>query len=310
MYSIVQEAVGAPSVLRLVEVAQPSPGSGEVLVRVAAAGVNPVDAAVRSGAFPLLGDPPFTVGWDVAGTIEDVGPGVQAFQAGDEVLGLVNFPNAAGAYAQYVVAPVDQVVRRPTNLPPVAAGALPMAALTAWQALVGIAELGPGRRVLIQAAAGGVGHVAVQLAKARGAYVIGTASAAKHAFVRDLGADEVVDYTTTDVAAAIEPVDVALDLVGGAVAEQSVAAVRLGGLVVAAVGSRLGRAKELAPESGKRLEIVSVRPSGPDLAELAALVEAGRLRVHVEHALPLAEAAKAHELIESQRTTGKIVLVP
>ena len=310
MRKVIQEAFGDPSALEVVEVARPEPSFGEVLVAVGAAGVNRVDLAVRSGAFPLLGDPPFTVGWDVAGVVESTGPGISRFAPGDEVLGLVAYPHEAGAYADHVLASPNELVRTPAGLSTHEAGALPLAGLTAWQALVGIARVGAGQRVLVHAAAGGVGHLAVQVAKSRGAQVIGTASAAKHAFVRSLGADQVIDYSAADFVAEAGPVDVVLDLIGGDYARRSAEALRPGGLIVGAVGSDLGLTPEQAGELGVRIEEVSVRPSAHDLAELTALVEAGRLRVHVDEALSLTEAAKAHELVASGRTTGKVVLVP
>lgn len=174
-----QATFGDPSVLRVVEVDVPEPNHGQVLIELGAAGINPVDLVVRSGAFPLLGDPPFTLGWDVAGVVAAVGPGVSQFLPGDEVIGLIAFPDAAGAYADYVLASPNEIVPKPADLTMEQAGGLPLAGLTAWQALVGIAGIDEGQRVLIHRAAGGVGHLAVQIAKARGATVIGTARASK-----------------------------------------------------------------------------------------------------------------------------------
>ncbi|MDP9863775.1 MULTISPECIES: NADP-dependent oxidoreductase [Streptosporangium] len=310
MRAVTQSAFGGPSVLQLAEVDRPVPDHGQVLIKVEAAGVNPVDGAVRSGVYPLLGTPPFSLGWDVAGVIEATGPGVSAFAPGDEVLGLLAFPGAGNAYADYVLASPNEIIHRPAGLTAQEAGGLPLAGLTAWQALVGIARVGEGRRVLVHAAAGGVGHLAVQIAKAHGAHVVGTARAAKHAFLRGLGADTLIDYATEDFATATEPVDVVFDLVGGEYGERSAAALKPGGLLVGALGGNLGITPERAAERGVRLTVVNVRPSAADLTRLAALVESGRLRVHVDQVLPLAEVAKAHELLSARRTTGKIVLVP
>ncbi len=203
MRSVRQSTVGGPEVLELVEVPRPAPGPTEVLVRVAAAGVNPVDWKVRArGGF--LGEPPFTVGWDVAGEVEEVGFGVTRFAPGDRVFGMPRFPREAAAYSEYVTSPSRQLARIPENVSDIEAAALPLAGLTAWQALVETADVQPGQRVLILAAAGGVGHLAVQIAKARGAYVLGTARAAKHAFLRELGVDEAIDYTQVDVAERVE----------------------------------------------------------------------------------------------------------
>ncbi|MFB7501270.1 NADP-dependent oxidoreductase, partial [Streptomyces sp. NPDC056161] len=197
MRAITQDALGEPDVLQEVELERPEPGVGQILVAVHAAGVNPTDWKHRRyGIF--LGKPPFTLGWDVSGVVEAVGVGVSLFEPGDEVFGMLPYPYGGGSHAEYVTGPARAFAPKPAALNHIEAGALPLVALTAWQTLVDTARVQPGQRVLVHAAAGGVGHVAVQIAKARGAYVIGTASAAKHAFVRGLGADEVIDYHTAD----------------------------------------------------------------------------------------------------------------
>ena len=301
MRVITQKSVGEASVLEVGEAAKPVPGPGQVLVRVGAAGVNPVDTYIRSGGFPALGEPPFTLGWDVAGTVAQAGEG---FAEGDEVYALLDFPGTGGGYAEYVVVAASNLVRRPSWLTVEQAGAAPMAALTAWQALVGRGGVSAGQRVLVHAAAGGVGHLAVQIAKARGAHVIGTASAAKHDFLRSLGVDEVVDYRTRDFT-EIEPVDVVLDTIGGEYAERSARVLKPGGVLVSIIPGNPGFDVDRAAELGIRFELfLSVTASGADLAALP------QLRVQIDHVVPLAEAAKAHELVESGRTTGKVVLVP
>jgi len=307
MRLIRQHALGGPDVLRVEELARPTPAAGEVLVRVAAAGVNPVDWKVRTrGGF--LGEPPFTVGWDVAGVVEEAGAAVADFAPGDRVFGMPRFPEEAAAYAEYVTAPSNELAATPDALSDVEAGALPLAGLTAWQALVGVADLQPGQRVLILAAAGGVGHLAVQIAKARGAFVIGTAGAAKHPFLDQLGADEKIDYTSDAVEDVVSDVDVVLDLVGGEGSAPTVACVRDGGLFIAIPSaSALDHLRERA---GDRVRVTSmlVRPDREGLEALGALVENGRLKVHVERTFPLAEAARAHELGEQGHTRGKLVL--
>src|SRR5512134_488186 len=218
MRAIRQETLGGPEVLRLVEVPRPAPTPTEVLVRTAAAGVNPVDWKTRArGGF--LGDPPFTVGWDVAGVVEEVGFGVTRFAPGDRVFGMPRFPHEAAAYAEYVTSPSRQLARTPDELSDVEAAALPLAGLTAWQSLVETAAVAAGQRVLVLGAAGGVGHLAVQIAKARGAYVIGTARAEKHGFLAELGADEAVDYTSGPVADHVQEVDTVFDVVADEPAE-------------------------------------------------------------------------------------------
>ncbi|KOV82098.1 NADPH:quinone reductase [Nocardia sp. NRRL S-836] len=304
MRIITQNTVGDPSVLTVAEVGRPVPGPGQVLVKVLAAGVNPVDTYVRSGAFPALGEPPFTLGWDIAGTVEQLGPDVTGLAAGDDVYGMLTYPGTGGGYAEYAVANAADLAPRPAWLTVEQAGAVPVVALTAWQALVGRGGVSAGQRVLVHAAAGGVGHVAVQIAKARGAYVIGTASAAKHDFLRSLGVDEVVDYRHRDFT-EVEPVDVVFDAIGGDYAERSATVLKPGGVLVSIIPTDPGFSAERAERLGVRFELFSsVSASGADLAALP------ELRVQLDHVVPLAEAAKAHELVESRRTAGKVVLVP
>src|SRR5690348_56445 len=210
MTAVVQHSFGAPEVLTLGHAARPVPLPTEVLVRVHASGVNPVDWQTRAGAGVAwaLGEPPFTLGWDVSGTVEEVGFGVTTLAPGDEVYGMPWFPRAAGGYAEYVAAPARQWARKPATLDHVHAAAVPLAALTAWQTVVDTAHVQAGQRVLITAAAGGVGHFAVQFARHLGAHVIATASAARHPWLKELGADETIDYTTTRFEDVVKDVDV------------------------------------------------------------------------------------------------------
>jgi NADPH:quinone reductase-like Zn-dependent oxidoreductase len=306
MRAIRQETLGGPEVLELVEVPRPSPIPTEVLVRTVAAGVNPVDWKSRAhGGF--LGEPPFTVGWDVAGVVEEVGYGVTRFTVGDRVFGMPRFPREAAAYAEYVTSPSRQLARIPDDLGDVDAGALPLAGLTAWQALVETADVRPGQRVLVLAAAGGVGHLAVQIAKARGAYVLGTARAEKHPFLTDLGVDEAIDYTSENVAERARDVDVVLDAVGGDAASGALRSVRDGGVVVTLSGTSVGPLRELAGDR-VRVDGILVEPDRAGLEAIAELAAAGALRPHVSHTFPLADAARAHELGETGHTQGKLVL--
>ncbi|NUP45749.1 MAG: NADP-dependent oxidoreductase [Catenulispora sp.] len=308
MRALSQQTFGAPDVLRVVDVPRPTPLPSEVLVRVHAAGINPIDAAVRSGHFPLLGEPPFVLGWDLSGVVEEVVPGVTRFEVGDEVFGMPFFPRAGGTHAEYVAVPSRQLARKPRALGHEQAAALPLAGLTAWQSLVDAADLQPGQRVLIHAAGGGVGHLAVQIAKARGAHVTATAGAAKHDFVRALGADEVVDHRTEDFTETARDLDVVLDTVGGPVGRRSIGVLRPGGLLVTVVDRTDTALRAAVLDAGRRFAGITVEPDHVGLEALAALADAGRLRPHVEHAIPLADGAKAHELIESNATRGKIVL--
>ena len=310
MRIVSQDSLGGPEVLYLTTAERPQPGPTEILVKVQAAGVNPVDWKVRRRGTVDDDPPPFTLGWDVAGVVEEIGVGVTRFRPGDAVLGMPRFPHLAGAYAEYVTGPSRHFTRAPAGMAPTDAGGLPLAGLTAWQILVDTADIRPGQRVLVHAAAGGVGHLAVQIAKARSAYVLGTASAAKHELVRGLGADEVIDYRTTEVAAMGTDLDLVLDLVGGRTALDSLATLRPGGMVAVAVTDPDERLFAEAERRGVRVADFLVEPDHAGLAALTDLVEGGRLRVLVDTVLPLADAARAHELSESGRVSGKIVLVP
>ncbi|MFE4455727.1 NADP-dependent oxidoreductase [Nocardia tengchongensis] len=295
MKAITQRTLGGPDVLETAEVDIPSPGAGEVLVRVAATSINAADWKLRSGALTQIGPPPFTLGLDLSGSVAAVGAGVEEFRPGDEVFG--NVVSSAGAYAEYVVAPAAFLARKPSELDHVRAAALPTAGLTAWQAL---ADVQPGQRVLVHAAAGGVGHLAVQIAKARGAYVIGTARAANHEFLRGLGADELIDYTATDFTIAVSDVDVVFDLVGGDYTERSLRVLTPHGRLIDAQGAE--------PLDDPRYHRLYFGPSGTELSAVAELVVAGRLRSEIDRVLPISAAVAAHELSESGRVRGKIVL--
>ncbi len=310
MRVITQLSTGGPEVLEVGEAEVPDPLPTEVRVRVAAAGVNPVDWKTRAGAgmAAVLGPPPFTVGWDVAGTVDAVGTGVTRFSVGDAVFGMPWFPRAAGAYGEFVTAPSRHFAHRPAGLSEVEAGALPLAGLTAWQSLVDVAHVAPGERVLVHAAAGGVGHLAVQIAKARGAFVIGTASVAKHNLLHDLGVDEAVDYRAEAFERAVDPVDLVLDLVGGEVSVRSLDVLRPDGRLVCVPSAGAADAVAAAAERDLRATGMLVEPDGDGLEELAHLVAERRLRVLVAETFPLERASHAHRAGEFGHTTGKLVL--
>lgn len=308
MRAISQDVLGGPEVLREVEVPRPAPRPNEVLVQVRAAGVNPTDWKHRAtGGF--LGEPPFTLGWDVSGVVEETGIGVAQFRPGDEVFGMLPYPFGHGSHAEYVIAPARALVPKPAGIDHTQAGALPLVSLTAWQALVERADLRPGQRVLIHAAAGGVGHVAVQIAKARGAYVIGTASAGKHDFLREIGVDEPVDYRATDFAEAVHDVDVVLDTIGGDYSVRSLRVLRPGGIVVSILPIGSDDFYAEAERLGVRAIRMLVDADQHGMRAIAGLIEDGRLRATIAGTFPLAEAAKAHELGDTGRTTGKLVLL-
>ncbi len=308
MRAIAAPSWGGAEVLEHVTIDRPEPGPTEILVAVHAAGVNPTDWKSRaSGGFGQWGSPPI-LGYDVSGVVEAVGRGASLFKPGDEVFGMPRFPEQAGGYAEYVAAPSRRFARKPEGLDHVHAAALPLVGLTAWQALAEVAQIRPGQRVLIHAAAGGVGHVAVQIAKALGAYVIGTASAPKHELLRSLGADELIDHRETDFAEALRDLDVVLETIGGENGMRSLATLRRGGILVWLPGpvdpEVEARGRELCVRTGFTL----VEPDRAGLIAVTELVESGKLRVQIADVLPLADAARAHRLGETNRTTGKLVL--
>jgi NADPH:quinone reductase-like Zn-dependent oxidoreductase len=306
MRAIRQDAFGGPEVLQLVEVERPEPGLSQVLVRVLAAGLNPTDWKNRERS-AWLGTPPLVLGWDVSGVVEAVGYGVTIFKPGDEVFGMLPYPYGVGAHAEYVTGPARAFARKPANIDHVQAGALPLAALTAWQSLVDTAGIQPGQRVLIHAAAGGVGHLAVQIAKARGAYVIGTASEGKHELLRSLGADELIDYRATDFETVVEDVDVVLDAHNGDYPARSLSVLRRGGVLI----SLLPFPPEVAAEAdrlGIRAEVILVEADHGGMTAIADLAAEGRLRPVVAGIFSLEEAAEGHKAGETGHVAGKLVL--
>jgi NADPH:quinone reductase-like Zn-dependent oxidoreductase len=305
-------AHGGPEVLEVQEIERPVPAPDEVLIKLAAVGVNPVDTQVRAGSWvpEEMGEPPMILGWDLAGTVAELGEEVSGFERGDRVFGMPRFPGPGRCDAEYVVAFPDEIARAPEALTDEQAGALPLAGLTAWQALVDTAEVGEGDRVVVQAAAGGVGHLAVQIAKARGAHVIGTARGEKHDFLRSIGVDEPIDYTAGPLEEAVSDVDVVVELVSeddaGLIA--SLATLREGGLLVVIAGDLTDEVSAATREQGKRAEEMLVSPDRAGLEALAALAEEGRLQVAIDETFPLARAAEAHERLEAGRAKGKVVL--
>jgi NADPH:quinone reductase-like Zn-dependent oxidoreductase len=293
---------GGPDVLRLEDIAVPEPAADEMLIHVHAAGVNPVDWKIREGYFremPL----PVVMGRDFSGTVESLGSEVTDFQIGDEVFG--DAAAGRGTYAEYTIAKSAHVARKPPELDHITAAALPVAALTAWQALFDQAGLTAGQKVLIHAAAGGVGGLAVQFARQKGAHVIGTASARHAGYVRELGADEVIDYTTTRFDDLVRDVDVVFDTVGGDTQDRSWKVLRRGGILVSIVQPP---PQEKSAAQGARGVFYRQQPRGDQLTRIAGLVVSGKVKLLVETILPLSEARKAQELSQGGHTQGKIVL--
>ena len=307
MRAVQQQTLGEPDVLAVVDLPRPTPRTNEVLIRVEAASVNPTDWKHRAnGGF--LGEPPFVLGWDLSGVVEEVGIGVARFSPGDEVFGMLSYPFGHGAHAEYVAAPAAWFAPKPASLDHVQAAALPLVSLTAWQALVENARIQPGQRVLIHAAAGGVGHVAVQLAKARGAHVIGTASSEKHDFLREIGVDEPIDYREVDIAEAVSDVDAVLDTIGGETSLASLRTLRPGGIVVSILPVGSDDLYREAERLGVRAVRMLVDASRHDLLSITDLVEQGSLRATIADVFLLEQAAEAHRRGETGRTTGKMVL--
>jgi NADPH:quinone reductase-like Zn-dependent oxidoreductase len=297
---------GGPEVLKYEDAPRPEPANGEILVRVHGAGVNPVDWKIRAGLGKVFRDypMPLILGWDFSGVVEQAGAGVTEWKKGDEVYARPDI-GRDGAYAEFIAVKASEVGRKPKTLDHAHSAAIPLAALTAWQALFDAAALEAGQRVLIHAAAGGVGTFAVQLAKWKGAYVIGTASAGNHEFLRGLGADELIDYQANRFEDVVRDVDVVLDSMAGETRQRSWQVLKKGGILVSILGPP---SAEEAAAHGVRQAGVFVQPNQSQLGELAALVDAGKLKPIVEAVLPLSEAARAHEMNATLHTRGKIVL--
>lgn len=297
---------GGPAVLNYEDAPRPHPNDGEVLVRVHAAAINPVDWKIREGQLKetLHHTLPLVLGWDVSGVVEGLGSGLARLKIGDEVF---SRPDIArdGAYAEFIVIRESEVALKPKSIDHLHAAALPLAGLAAWQTLFDAAGLVAGQRVLIHGAAGGVGTLAVQLAKWKGAHVIGTASAHNHEFLRKLGVDQIIDYQTVRFEQAVQPVDVVLDTLGGDTQARSWPVLKRGGILVSLASPP---SPELAAAQGVRQAFVFVQPNAGQLAEIAVLVDAEKLKAIVETILPLSDATRGQELSERGHTRGKIVL--
>ena len=314
MKAILCDQFGGPETMRWGEIATPSPGPGEVLIRVHATSVNPVEWKIREGGLARLFPCkfPLILGWDAAGTIAALGDGVTGFGVGDRVWSYCRKPDIQwGTYAEYVTMSADAVAPMPANLSFAQASTFPLVGLTSWQSLFDVAQIRPGQVVLIHAGAGGIGSLAVPMAKWAGATVIATARSVNHDYVKALGADHVIDYTATDFVAAtraIAPqgVDMVFGTVGGEVLTRSYAVVAANGILVSITDKT---DKELADRLGIRVKYVFVQPNGQHLRRLAGLVEQGVLPVPEMEEMPLAKAAEALERSKAGHVRGKIVLM-
>jgi NADPH:quinone reductase-like Zn-dependent oxidoreductase len=306
MKAIVVHEYGGPEVLKYEEVPRPEPKEDQVLVRVIAAGVNPVDGLIRSGMFAKYEKDVFPIipGADISGVVEKVGSKVRKFKAGDPVFAYVSL-KGGGGYAEYALATEHDAAAKPKSLTFVEAAAVPIVALTAWQALVDTAKLTAGQTVLIHGGSGGVGSFAIQIAKVRGAKVIATASASNQDLLKQLGADVPIDYTKQKFEEVAKDVDVVLDSIGKDTLARSYGVVKKGGVIVSIV-ARPDKAE--LDKHGIRGAVLSVEPNADELAEISQLIDQKKIKVIVSQTFPLSDASKAHEQVATGHTRGKIVL--
>ncbi len=311
MKAYILQEPGAAENLKLQEIDRPNPKSKEVLVKVKAISINPVDTKVREGKAlygQLKENTPVIVGWDISGEVVGVGEEVEYFKVGDEVFGMVNFPGHGKAYAEYVAAPEEHLAHKPANISHAEAAAATLAGLTAWQVLVEQGGIKPGQRVLIHAAAGGVGHYAVQIAKFFKAYVIGTASAHNHSFLKSLGTDEAIDYREKKVEEEVQEVDLVLDSLGEENTRKSLKTIKEGGTIISILGGATEAVKATAQERNITAKTYLVHSSGEDMAKLADLLKEGKLKSHIYQSFAFEDMAEAHKQVESRKTSGKVVL--
>jgi NADPH:quinone reductase-like Zn-dependent oxidoreductase len=301
MKAVLIREYGSNDVVQFVDVDRPEPQAGEILVKVRAAGVNPIDWRIRNGAGQRLGmSLPIHMGSELAGTIEKLGAGIDNFELGEAIFGMVH----TGAFAEYAVAKAADIMRKPSTLDFVETAALPLAGTTAWQAIFGEAGLAAGQRLLITNSSGGVGSLAIQFAKAKGAHVTAVASARNEAFVRSLGADAFIDYTSQPFENAAHDMDVVLDTAGGETFLRAFQTLRKGGFMVTVVAFPDGQAERYGVSVKRSFTV----PSAQTLAAIVDLVAVGKLVPHVEATLPFAEIKQALALSEGGRARGKIVL--
>jgi NADPH:quinone reductase-like Zn-dependent oxidoreductase len=316
MKAITLKKNGGIENLEINETDKPVIQQDEVLVKVKAIAINPVDTYVRQmeqGLKEMLrpapGQDTFILGWDIAGIVEETGPQVSAFKKGEAVFGMVNFRGQGKAYAEYVAAPAAHLALKPDNISFEEAAGATLAALTAWQALVTYAKIKKGDKVLIHAAAGGVGHYAVQIAKHSGAYVIGTASAANKDFVLGLGADEFIDYTKEQFEERVQDADVIIDpIYGEEHVLRSLQALKPGGRLITLLTPFEGKPAEKAKEKGAYTHLLSVTSNGKDEAQLAELLKSGAVKTHIAGTYRFEEMGKAHQQMSSGKKGGKIVV--
>lgn len=305
MKAVMIKEYGDESVLDYTDAKRPEPQPDEVLIKVQFAAVNPVDWKIRDGLGEWFGvQLPAILGCEIAGTIEQAGADAKNFKTGDEVFGFINLARGGG-YAEYAIAKESEIALKPKKLDFENAAAVPVGTLTSWQAIFDSADLQPGQKILVHGASGGVGSMAVQLAKAKGALVTGTSSGENEEFVRSLGVDEFVNYKQTKFETVVKEMDVVFDTVGGDTLERSFQVLKKGGFLVTTIEPP---SEEKAKEFSVRVAWVNVHPNAEQLEEVSRLIDEGKLKTHVETVLPLSEIKRAHELSKAGRTSGKIVM--
>ena len=313
MRAVVMDAPGAPEVLRVAEVPRPTRASAEFIVKVCAAGVNPIDAKTRAGrgVSGAISSWPSILGNDFSGVVVESPYDAHPIKVGDEVYGMSMVPRLPGTYAEFAAVPAMSIARKPKALSHVEAAGVPLAALTAWGAVVDVARAREGQRVLVHAGAGGVGHFAIQFASFFGAHVVATGSTRNLEWMRELGANEVIDHTQTRFEDDLDPVDTVIDLIGNAVDDvgsRSLQVLKPGGLIVSVPTGAWPNLAEDAAAAGVRASGFRVSPDGTTLAVISRLIDSGDIRVFVDQVFDLADAAAAHAALEGGHTRGKIVL--
>ena len=313
MHAVVLDAPGDAGVLRMAEIPTPGNISSEFLVRIVAAGINPIDAKTRAGGgvFGAIERFPAVLGQDFSGVVIRSPYAAHPLQPGDEVYGMLSVPRTTGSYAEFAAVPCLSLAAKPATLSHIEAAAVPVAALTAWGTVVDIAKAHDGQRILIHAGAGGVGHFAIQFAAYFGAHVIATGSTHNLSFLRELGASEVIDYTTERFEERVSDVDVVIDLVGNVhdnTGSRSLKALRHGGLIINVPSGSWPTLAEEAAAAGVRGTAYKAAPDGRILEVIARLLTSGAVKVHVDQIFELSDAAAAHRALEGGHTRGKIVL--
>lgn len=307
MRAIVLKAFGGIENLEMQEVSKPEPKANEVLIQVKNIGLNPVDYKTRQGGgITRRMELPAILGWDISGVVSQVGNKVSKFKVGDAVFGMVNFPGAGNAYAEFVTAPEDQLALKPSAISFEEAAALTLAPLTAYQALINVVKVKQGDKVLVQAAAGGVGHTAVQILKSVGAYVVGIASGKNKAFLESFGVDEFIDYTQEDFTQKVKDMDIVFDCVGGNTGADSIKVVKQGGTMISIPSGIAKDWKDSSPDVTTPSFLV--QSNGTDMEALAKMAQEGSLKVKVSQVFPFEKVGDAHLQLETHRTQGKIVL--